>query len=180
MSENATVDPLDDFESKLADPLSPVLLGGIGSGKVVRLFSLFSRFEHAMKCHNYAAQDRFGNIQPDWSGFCVRMAGAFNQSKSQRLNDSISYLLANPPMKQRIDLSWEPCQFPAWCADDSSKAIWLAKNVRNNLFHGGKYLDVMRQRDEMLIDAACVIILASLSVDKTLANCFEAPPRIVQ
>jgi hypothetical protein len=176
MPVNVPVDPLDEFDERLPDPLSPELLGGIDSKKVVRLFSLFSRFEHAMKCHSYSTQDRYGNMQPDWITFCTRMAGAFNHTNSQRLTSSIQYLLNHPPMKQKPDHSWEPCQEPGWCTDTSSKVIWRAKNVRNNLFHGGKFLDVDKQRDEQLIDAACDILLAALIIDNTLKQWFEIPP----
>ncbi|WP_413715853.1 hypothetical protein IBZ12_10480 [Serratia ureilytica] len=178
MSAITSVDPIEDFYSKLANPLSSELLGGIDSEKVVRLFSLFSRFEHALKCGGFAkSNNRMGHIEPDWEHFCTHMAGAFNNSDSQRLNVSVQYLMNNPPKKQKLDHSWEDVQDPTWCTDASSKAIWRAKNVRNNLFHGGKYRHVSKERDERLIDAACDIVLASL-MDKTpLRQCFETPPQ---
>ncbi|MHC5174947.1 hypothetical protein [Serratia rubidaea] len=177
MTVNASIDPLEKFEVQLQDPLSQVLLGGVDARKVVRLFSLFSRFEHALKCDGFHKGTRMGHIEPDWGAFCSFMVGAFSNICSQRLNSSIQYLLNNPPKKQKQNHSWEDAQDPAWCTDDSSKVIWRAKNVRNNLFHGGKFRNVSKERDERLIDAACDIVLASLMANASLRQWFEMPPQ---
>lgn len=176
ISMSNSLDQIDEFERQLKNPLDPVLLGGINPEKIVRCFSLFSRFEHAMKCHDYAHASRTGYIEPDWKKLCKNMSGAFSSLNSKKLVNSVQYLLVNAPKKQTIHHRWIANPDPNWCRDDSSKAIWRARNVRNNLFHGGKFLDVDKQRDEQLIDAACDILLAVLIIDNTLRQWFEIPP----
>ena len=142
------------------------LLQGVDYKLVLDFFALFSRFEHAMKCYGYKRQDRQGNVAPDWYTLANEYAGRLSAIGSASLNKSIDFLNLPPPKKQTINLRWEKRE--SSCDDQDSNAIIFAKDVRNNLFHGGKYADPNPERDELLIKSATAVIKGCLLVNQDL------------
>ena len=60
-------------------------------------------------------------------------------------------------------MEWAPCQRRA-DTTDLQYLFDLVKQVRNNLFHGGKYTDGQKDRDAALIGASMVIMEAAVNM----------------
>lgn len=167
---------LDDL-TQLADPLSPQILGDVSKELVIEFFSVFSRFEHAMKCGNFSKRSQRGDwIDPDWIKLCSSIGVELLSINVPILQESIQYLANTPPKKQKSSYSWENSNFPNELTNIGSKALWSAKNVRNNLFHGGKYFAIDKERDENLIRYALIVIKTCLLLDNSLREWYEIPP----
>lgn len=167
---------LEDL-TQIADPLSPQILGDVSKELVIEFFSVFSRFEHAMKCGNFSKRAQRGDwIDPDWIKLCSSIGVDLLSINVPILQESIQYLANTPPKKQKSIYSWENINFPNELTNIGSKALWSAKNVRNNLFHGGKYFAIDKERDENLIRYALIVIKTCLLLDNSLREWYEITP----
>lgn len=100
-------------------------------------FYWFSRFEFALKenayLHSHVVGDR---AAPGWDEFVNAWSAAYQPSASS------VQLLALAPKRQVVDakdaLLWKDETFNG-CNSELAKVVRLLKNVRNNLFHGGKH-----------------------------------------
>lgn len=145
------------------------LLGGIDGKLVICFFNYFSRFEHALKMRGFKKLDHKGYIiGVDWANFSPAIQ---YPTKLEQLDKAIEYLCQFPVKRQRDDLSWEKVDpiAPANFAD----ALNQVPRIRNNLFHGGKYLKPDPDRDGALIDAAIVLIKVCLINDPQLKHEFD-------
>lgn len=99
-------------------------------------FFRFSRFEFAMKANCYLEDEREGRqAKPGWSKFERKFEADYV------LSDAGEHLIKLCPQRQVVAankaLKFVPEAFDD-NASDLSKVTRLLKNVRNNLFHGGK------------------------------------------
>lgn len=112
---------------------------------------VFSRMEYALKASiKYA----FGNgkeVKANWDGFANDIGKQFSAIDDKEFKDAVDYLLNHPPRKQILensilrfaDQEIEKKQTTA------QQTLLMIRTVRNNLFHGGKYLRwVKRKRVE--------------------------------
>lgn len=160
-------DPLDSLV--LRHPRD--LLAGLDYELVVHFFSVFSRFEHALKMSGYL---RNGELAcPAWRRFALDMAGNLSPLPSKKLKESIAFLNEQPPKKQLSSLEWVENPPPIECVNCDSKAIIAATGVRNNLFHGGKYKQTDPARDEKLILSALDVVLGCLYVRDDIKEHYE-------
>ncbi|HDR2401451.1 TPA: hypothetical protein QCH81_002196 [Enterobacter bugandensis] len=82
---------LDDL-TQLADPLSPQILGNVSKELVIEFFSVFSRFEYAMKCGNFSKRSQRGDwIDPDWIKLCSSIGVELLSINVPILQESIQY-----------------------------------------------------------------------------------------
>lgn len=135
-------------------------------------FILFARCEFALKKSKTYLNGDEKEASANWDVF-----GNTNNDKFIRLEDpglaqAIDYIKHNPPRKpnknSKGELDWtDPIQF-----DSKARLLtWLLlaiRQVRNNLFHGGKFprlqvIDPSRDRD--LIRSAIVILTRVLPLD---------------
>lgn len=99
-------------------------------------FFRFSRFEFALKENRYLEDEREGRqAKPGWSKFERKFEGDYV------LSDAGRRLISLSPQRQVVAaqsaLKFVPESFRDNMSD-LSKVTRLLKNVRNNLFHGGK------------------------------------------
>jgi hypothetical protein len=108
---------------------------------VVRFFIWFSRLEYALKSDSrYLKKGPHNRAEVNWRGFTVDKSGDFDPSTDIELKEAVNFLLQSPP-RQQIEGSTGKLE---WCErhydeeSDLGKVIEVIKQVRNNLFHGGK------------------------------------------
>lgn len=125
------------------------------SAAAISLFACMTRFEFALKEAGFVAGSDGGNATPDWTGFGDWAAerGAFDQLIS---NTAIRILIDEPPRKQvRRGSSFE------WSDPLEVRNLYelstAIRQVRNNLFHGGKA--GADPRDDALCEAATAALL---------------------
>jgi hypothetical protein len=111
-----------------------------GQTLMTEFFITFSRFECALKASIFVNgnQDR---VSANWDTFVASIAPTFNQAKTANLNTAVDYLIQNPPRVQSLDngqLSWRDRNFQP-NEPLLNKLSQSIRDVRNNLFHGGKF-----------------------------------------
>ena len=113
---------------------------------VFEFFYVFSRFEFALKEAGYICTPRktSDNAMPYWDGFVKDYKDKYKPDIN--INDSVKYLLSNPPQKQKVYDDGQGHLKTTWGdfnIDTNAPALKtltdIVKTIRNNLFHGGKY-----------------------------------------
>lgn len=106
-------------------------------------FRLFSRFEFALKESGYVTTlGASTNAAADWDRFVKDFHRIY--SPSQGIADELAYLTTHPPKKQKMEQGAVPrIVWQAMTIDPKAPLLKsttdIARTVRNNLFHGGKY-----------------------------------------
>lgn len=111
-----------------------------GQNLMTEFFITFSRFECALKASNFANGDN-DRVTANWDTFIASISKAFNLDKTEELKTAVDYLIQNPPRVQSLDngkLSWRDRNFQL-NAPLINKLSLSIRDVRNNLFHGGKF-----------------------------------------
>ena len=152
---------------------SPALhyIGGANAELVGQFFSAFARAEYLLKRVGFHKRGQ-ENAQADWDAYASSLKGLLNKTHSARVRNAWRYLSGRPPRKQVIQdgqLSWKDVPRPVTISDEAY-ALLLVRRVRNNLFHGGKFLhpDGDNVRDKKLVNASLVILDACLLASRRL------------
>lgn len=111
----------------------------------MNFFHFFSMFEYALKANGYRITNEHGIITaPNWDGFVRDNQQLFDLSLNEQdqIKESARYLLDSPPKQQAVNeedgMEWvEPRMDDN--APDRIKLCKHIRQVRNNLFHGGKF-----------------------------------------
>ncbi|EPL4526772.1 hypothetical protein QCK34_004166 [Enterobacter asburiae] len=157
--------PLDSF----VEPDFEKVLGGIDPKLVSLFFNYFSRFEHALKMRGLKKVDRRGYITGvDWENYSPAVG---YPTKVKAIDEAVEYLCREPVKRQKEDLSWEAA--PVIANVTFGDALRQVPYIRNNLFHGGKYLKPDAKRDNSLLEASIVLIKACLISDSSLLQEFN-------
>jgi len=134
--------------------------------------SVFSRIEYALKSTGFAIGDN-KSVEPAWDIFANEIDEKLFQINDTELQQAIEYILENPPRKQVIEN--ERIIFINQTIDSSQKntqqLLLMIRTVRNNLFHGGKYLpdgEIEAGRNEFLVNYSLII----------LRNCIQINTRV--
>jgi hypothetical protein len=121
----------------------------------------FSRLEFALKVTSFR-QPQNGEAKADWQKFSIELSAIFAPESSEEVKKAYDYLMTDPPhilTARDGRIFWAEAQ-----ARNTSKVdqiIWSIKQVRNNLFHGGKFAhdsSAEPTRDEMLLRASILLI----------------------
>jgi hypothetical protein len=157
---------------------------------LLSFFLLFSRFEYALKASGYFKRPneirydpgRPPNAEPDWDSFAVSLRALFVREKEQDLTGACDYLLAFPPNRQVIlrdasgfTVAWETPVRP-YNEMDIEFMLRMVRNIRNNLFHGGKYgtgIHENVERTERLIISSLRVLEECLKLAPEVRKCFE-------
>ena len=148
--------------------------------EVAEFFITFARFEFALKASGFGENGRWG-AEANWNRFADRIESCFNASTTEELRTAVEYLMTKPPKRQHYAhkaLGWRSrTPFP-----DSScmrKLLFHVRGVRNNLFHGAKFLERESDdpcRDAQLVSAASVVLAECLRIAPEVAELFYADP----
>jgi len=130
---------------------------------VLKFFWKYSTFECELKRRGFLKEGESW-AKPDWKKFVEHLhrKGGFKVRMVQRLAEAIEALKAAPPRRQVVkdgQLGWEDLS----PKPGDAHVLKLLMMVRNNLFHGGKYLDGHVKeiaRDSELLRAALTVLEA--------------------
>ena len=157
---------------------------------LLSFFLVFSRFEYALKASGYFKRpietrydpQRAPTAEPDWDSFAVALRTRFPKEKREDLTEACNYLLAFPPNRQVIlrdasgfAIAWET-PVRRYNETDREFVLRMVRNVRNNLFHGGKYgaeIHENVERTERLIWSSLRVLEECLGVAPEVRRCFE-------
>jgi len=135
------------------------------------LFFMFSRFEYALKQAGYLQVNE--EAKPDWDRYARDHPALLASISSSEFTEAVDLLRDTPPKKQIIrdgHLHWDQDRFVS--GFDLARLLCLVRRVRNNLFHGGKVLELDGDRNTKLIDASIAVIQAILASDDSLRQNF--------
>jgi hypothetical protein len=148
----------------------PLRYLGVDAATATTFFMVFSRFEYALKFAGYRYPGR--RAKPSWDDFATAIADPFDAALAPEKTvflGAVAYLTDRPPNQQVQEhgqLSWAP--FERRDQDDARAVhhvLDAVQQVRNNLFHGGKYFDSQAQRDEALIGASIAVLKTCVDMD---------------
>jgi len=145
--------------------------------RIFRFFALFSRWECALK-HHFPRPGNYGEAQAGWEDFGNEAADLITAIDSAGYEEARDYLLQNPPLRQHSEnsqLIWKTNP-KREKESDVNYLLRIVKDVRNNLFHGGKYQSgpiVELARDRRLIEAASTVLEACVNVDPRIREAFD-------
>ena len=105
---------------------------------VLKFFTIFSRFEYALKASGAIKVLRDDAAEADWT-IVEKAIQELSPGKIELLRNKADILLTDPPKIQVLNngiLGWRTAGSTGGYAQNIIASI---KRVRNNLFHGGKY-----------------------------------------
>jgi hypothetical protein len=139
------------------------------SAAAVRLFACMSRFEFALKEAGYVSGAEGRRASPNWTEFEKKAEQARAFTGLSQI-DAVKPLFDGPPKKQlRSGMSFEWGD-PMPVGNFAQFGLAM-RQVRNNLFHGGKA--GADPRDDMLCEAATAALVYLLTIDPDVRNAFE-------
>jgi len=128
----------------------------------LEFLAAFSRLEYALKVTQFRKTGE-GEAKADWSKFSLEVSRLFDPNKSEALSNAFAYTTTEPlrflGVKNGV-LDWYDFSVPQNC-HPVDKAIRIIKQVRNNLFHGGKYAKDNKAavgRDSKLLKSALLVL----------------------
>jgi hypothetical protein len=146
-------------------------------GRIVfEFYAVFSRFEYALKRSGFVKGDKYKNAVVDWDRFAAEVLdGRHRNEMSRAFTRGKTYLLQTPPDRQVV----RPDQSVGWQKNprrsresDGQYLLRLVRDVRNNLFHGGKYpaasggpVDKAALRNADLLAASAAVLGGCLAFD---------------
>jgi hypothetical protein len=140
----------------------------IPTDRACDFLGVFARSEYALKAAGFARGDE-RQAEADWDAFAQAIADDFDLSKNHNLRAAVDYLLTKPPKKQV--LKNKSLQFfdapPDKNQRRAQQVLLMVRRVRNNLFHGGKFLPVPTgdpDRDKLLIQHSLTVLRTCISL----------------
>lgn len=151
-----------------------------GQNLINEFFITFSRFESALKVSGFANGD-IDRVNPNWDTFTTSIRGSFNNVKRTELvSNAIEYLSNNPPRVQNYEneqLGWRERDFQQ--NDPLINQLSLSiRDIRNNLFHGGKYNGIYQEdvsRNFILLKHSIEILNHWLNLSEPVKEKFLEP-----
>lgn len=141
---------------------------------VFKFFTIFSLFEYGLKATGYLYPDT-KNAKAHWERFAAAITNDFDPNRTPELLAAYEYMIQKPVMQQKVRnnyLSFEPRHRSSKVTDLEWLSL-LIRGVRNNLFHGGKFV-YDYQRDSKLITSALIILEEWVRLHPTLKDEIES------
>ncbi len=143
----------------------------------VEFLAVFSRMEYALKVTTYAVGND-SKVDANWDKFANTVNDAFTAIADADVVAAREFLLANPPRKQVLNNG--KVDFKDQVIDEAQRptqqVLLMVRTIRNNLFHGGKYLPNGEQepgRNKVLVTHAMRVLLACSALDNDVQFSFE-------
>lgn len=131
--------------------------------------AVFSRMEYALKVSGYATGTN--KVEAWWDKFANDVDTAFNAVKHEDFLNAVGYLLAAPPRKQI--LKDDVLTFVDQTIDNkqgtAQQVLLMVRTVRNNLFHGGKFLpdgEKEMGRNETLVASSLIVLKRCVTLNE--------------
>ncbi len=150
-----------------------------GQTLMLEFFITFSRFECALKASNFSTGDT-DKVSANWDAFIASIRPTFSKNKNTQLSQAVDYLVLHPPRIQMVDngqLGWRDRIFNL-NEPEINKLSLSIRDIRNNLFHGGKFngnyhADI--SRNNILLNNAIIILNDWLSLSDQVRQNFLEP-----
>ncbi len=130
---------------------------------LIEFFILFSRFEYALKTSITFAEGNEKKVGANWSKFVSSISNAFISESNSDLKSAVEYIMLNPPNIQVFvdgNIKWRSREFLN-NEPEINKLCQHIKDIRNNLFHGGKFNSINNQeisRDTLLLKSSMLVL----------------------
>jgi len=139
------------------------------------LFGFIARCEYALKASGYLMHAE-GKAQPNWDRFAGEIGEALLAIEDSELQLAHSYLLEHPPKKQIVHegmLDWEESKESN--QPKGQRLFGHIRQVRNNLFHGGKFNGrwFEPQRSKELIESSLIVLRRAVELEPTVFCAFN-------
>ena len=148
--------------------------------RLFRFLALFARWECALKHCGFVRAGVFGQAEPDWRGFATNHEAAIAALKDPAFIAACGVLSASPPRREELvgtTVEWRPNpRRPS--ETDGDYLFRVVRDVRNNLFHGGKFAgggEPELARDRQLIDSATVVLEKAAVLNAAIRAMLEQP-----
>jgi hypothetical protein len=128
-------------------------------------FAEFALAEFDLKMLGFIRRGR-EDAQADWDAFASAIERRFRVNQTRALAKAWRALTTNPPRKQVVrdgHLGWRTTARPR--ISDAAWGLLLVRRVRNNLFHGAKFIlggSEQFARDRELVSAAQTILQGAM------------------
>jgi len=139
---------------------------------------VFARYEFALKAAGFADGDE-KKAEAAWDRYARAIDARFSGLNSAELKTAVDYLLGRPPKKQIVvkgKIDWLDAP-PDVNLPRAEQVFVMVRRVRNNLFHGGKFLAAEAggdpDRDRLLVDHALTVLRACLPLHQDVAAAYE-------
>lgn len=143
----------------------------------IKLMASFTRAEYALKSTGYADGNE-SRVDPAWDRYANEIHEKFIEINDKEIDEASDYLLNNPPRKQI--LSSGRVAFIERQIDHNQKStqqlLLIVRSVRNNLFHGGKFLpegELEAGRNQKLVETALLVLSACISLNPKVQTSYE-------
>lgn len=144
---------------------------------ILIFFIAFSRFEYALKRSNFIITSN-NRVSPNWNQFINRIRTDFDEKdKPETVKIAIKYIIENPTKIQTNTdgvLTWQQRTIEA-NTPEIIQLLLSIKNVRNNLFHGGKFsgnLPDDSARNSLLLKHSITILDYWLELNNNIKETF--------
>jgi len=150
--------------------------------RLFRFLALFARWECSLKRTGFLkpADKRKGSpAEADWNGYADAIAVTVAGLAGAEWTRARGYLLSHPPKRQVVQggaVCW--ADNPRRPSESDVRYLFrIVKDVRNNVFHGGKYPNpngpvAELARDRLLVDAATVVLESCAELDDRVTRLF--------
>jgi hypothetical protein len=137
--------------------------------------AVFARYEFALKAVGFADGDA-REVKASWDRYSRAIDAQFTRLVDEELNLAVDYLLREPPKKQILvdgRIRWVDAP-PDPHLPRTGQVLGMVRRVRNNLFHGGKFLVPPGggERDELLVTRSLVVLRACLRLNADVAEAY--------
>jgi hypothetical protein len=162
----------EQFKTYVKETLTPE-----GWELITEFFISFSRFECALKESGFT-NGGANSVTPNWDRFVSNIKSKYYLPKSLQINDAIDYIIGQPPKIQILingRLTWRNRVFSS--GDDEIIKLKLSIcDIRNNLFHGGKFQGIYEEdvsRNYMLLRSSITILNYWLTLNTRVNQLFS-------
>ncbi len=147
---------------------------------VVEFFITFARFECALKSSIEFANGNGDRVEANWGKFASSIRDSFNPHENKELKDAVDYMIQHPPKIQILldgELKWRDRVFQP-NEPQIHKICQHLRDIRNNLFHGGKFQGNYQEdvsRNYILLNNSIIILNEWLNLDSNVKRNFLTP-----
>ena len=148
-----------------------------GTEIVFQFFISFARIECALKNSLTFATSNLPT-QPNWELFLKTIKPLTDYSSNASIKKAKDYILNNPPQiqtKTATAIEWTEREFQQ-NEPEENKLLQHIKDVRNNLFHGGKFNGIYKideSRNYILINSSLTILNYWITLNQNILQLFN-------
>jgi len=162
---------------RLKEMASPFQQLNVDPQLACEFLGVFARCEFALKAGGFAQGDANG-VNANWDLFAQTIDGHFDPTQSDDLSHAVEYLLNHPPRKQILinnHIEWRDAA-PDANLTRAERVLLMVRRVRNNLFHGGKFLapeGAENDRDQLLVQHSLTVLRACILLSAQVTAAYE-------